>query len=124
MNPTQREKVPCKAVLAMPSGLIQSKMLAAELWSRLYVDVRAAIQAALLLNGGASVALLAFLGNLAIGQQTKGITGNFGTFKGAFVCFGIGVMLAASSNVVAFPIQNVALAHPKEPKAGLVADSD
>ena len=92
---------------------------AAERWSRLYVDVRAsygraAIQAALLLNGGASVALLAFLGNLAIAQQTKGITGNFGTFKGAFVCFGIGVMLAASSNVVAFLIQNVANAHPKE----------
>jgi hypothetical protein len=58
--------------------------------------------------------LLAFLGNLAIAQQTKGITGNFGTFKGAFVCFGIGVMLAASSNVVAFLIQNVAIAHPKE----------
>ena len=61
---------------------------AAERWSRLYVDVRAsygraAIQAALLLNGGPSVALLAFLGNLAIAQQTKGITGNFGTFKGA-----------------------------------------
>jgi hypothetical protein len=44
---------------------------AAERWSRLYVDVRAsygraAIQAALFLNGGASVALLAFLRNLAI----------------------------------------------------------
>src|SRR5215467_7051152 len=61
---------------------------AAEQWSRVYIDVRAsygraAIQAAILLNGGASVALLAFLGNLAIAQQTKGITGNFGTFKGA-----------------------------------------
>src|SRR5262249_3143313 len=90
---------------------------AAERWSRLYVDVRAsygraAIQAALLLNGGASVALLAFLGNLAIAQQTKGLTGNCGTFKGAFL--GIGVMLAGSSNVVAFLIQNVAIAHPKE----------
>jgi hypothetical protein len=92
---------------------------AVERWSRLYVDVRAsygraAIQAALLLNGGASVALLAFLGNLAIAQQTKGLTGNFVTFKDAFVCFGIGVMLAASSNVVAFLIQNVAIAHPKD----------
>jgi hypothetical protein len=47
---------------------------AAERWSRLYVDVRAsygraAIQAALFLNGGASVALLAFLGNLAIAAK-------------------------------------------------------
>src|SRR6516162_4213936 len=65
---------------------------AAERWSRLYVDVRASygrasIQAALLLNGGASVALLAFLGNLAIAHQTKGLTGTFMAFKGAFVCF-------------------------------------
>jgi hypothetical protein len=97
---------------------------ASERWSRLYVDVRAsygraAIQAALLLNGGASVALLAFLGNLAIAQQTKGITGNFVTVKEAFVCFGIGVMLAAGSNVVAFLIQNVAIAHPKDSEGRL-----
>ena len=61
---------------------------ASERWSRLYADVRAsygraAIEAAILLNGGASVALLAFLGNLAIVQQTKGITGNFVTFGAA-----------------------------------------
>jgi len=30
------------------------------------------------------------------------------------VCFGIGVMLAATSSVVAFLIQNAAIAHPKE----------
>ena len=90
-----------------------------ERWSRLYIDVRAgygraAIQAALFLNGGASVALLAFLGNLAIAHQARGVTGSYATFKAAFVCFGIGVMLAASSNVIAFLIQNVAIAHPKE----------
>ena len=83
---------------------------AAGRWSRLYVDVRAsygraAIQAAVLLNGGAC---------LAITQQTKGLTGNFVSFKGVFVCVGIGVMIAASSNVVAFLIQNVAIAHPKD----------
>ena len=101
---------------AKQSGSIDT---AAERWSRLYVDVRAsygraAIQAALLLNGAASVALLAFLGNLAIAQQTKGLAGNFVSFKEAFVCFGIGVMLAASSSVVDFLIQNVAIAHPKD----------
>jgi hypothetical protein len=32
------------------------------------------------------------------------------------MCFGIGVMLAASSNVIAFLIQSVAIVHPK--KAG------
>ena len=54
---------------------------ASERWSRLYADVRASYgQAAILLNGGASVALLAFLGNLAIAQQTKGVTGNFVAF--------------------------------------------
>jgi hypothetical protein len=92
---------------------------AAERWARLYVDVRAsygraAIQTALYLNGGASVALLALLGNLAIAHQTKGFTGNFGAFKDAFVCFGLGVMLAASSTVVAFLIQVAAIAHPSE----------
>jgi hypothetical protein len=90
---------------------------AEERWSRVYVDVRASygrasIQSALLLNGGASVALLAFLGNLAIAHQT--LTGNFVAFRSAFLCFGIGVMLAASSSVVAFLIQNVAIAHLKE----------
>jgi hypothetical protein len=92
---------------------------ATERWSRLYVDVRASygrasIQAALLLNGGASVALLAFLGNLAIAHETKGLTGSFVGFKAAFLCFGMGVMLAASSSVVAFLIQNVAIAHLKQ----------
>jgi hypothetical protein len=91
----------------------------AERWSRLYVDVRAsygraAINAALLLNGGASVALLACLGNLAIAHQTIGQTGNFHALKNAFLCFGTGVMLAALSSVVAFLIQNVAIAHPKQ----------
>jgi len=65
----------------------------------------ASIQSALLLNGGASIALLAFLGNLAIAQQNKGLMGSFLTLKESFVCFGVGVMLAASSNVVAFLIQ-------------------
>ena len=107
-------------VLVVQSGQIQSTVLRLGV----YVDVRAsygraAIQAAILLNGGASVALLAFLGNLAIAQQTKGITGNFATLKGAFVCFGIGVMLAACINVIAFLIQNVAIAHPKDAEGRL-----
>ncbi len=97
---------------------------AAERWSRLYVDVRASygrasIQSALLLNGGASVALLAFLGNLAIAHQTAGLTGNFVAFRGAFLCFGIGGMLAASSSVVAFLIQNVAIAHLQQAEGKL-----
>jgi hypothetical protein len=97
---------------------------AAERWSRLYMDVRASygrasIQSALLLNSGASVALLAFLGNLAIAHQTSGLTGNFVAFRGALLCFGIGVMLAASSSVVAFLIQNVAIAHLKEAEGNI-----
>jgi len=92
---------------------------AAERWSRLYADVRArygraSIQSALLLNGGASIALLAFLGNLAIAQQNKGITGSFLTLKESFVCFGVGVMLAASSNVVAFLIQIFSISRPDD----------
>src|SRR5262249_17636972 len=72
---------------------------AAERWSRLYADVRASygrasIQSALLLNGGASIALLAFLGNLAIGQQTKGFTGGIRNLKESFFCFWVGGTVA------------------------------
>jgi len=108
-----------------------------ERWSRLYADVRASygrasIQSALLLNGGASIALLAFLGNLAIAQQTRGLAGSFSTLKESFVCFGVGVVLAAGSNVVAFLIQIFSIAHPenaergtgRQLQAGLVASSD
>ena len=96
---------------------------AAERWSRLYADVRASygrasIQSALLLNGGASIALLAFLGNLAIAQQTKGLAGSFSTLKESFPCFGVGVMLAAGSNVVAFLIQIFSIAHPENAEGG------
>jgi hypothetical protein len=98
---------------------------AAERWSRLYADVRASygrasIQSALLLNGGASIALLAFLGNLAIAQQTKGLAGSFSTLKESFLCFGVGVMLAAGSNVVAFLIQIFSIAHPENAEGGTV----
>ena len=83
----------------MPSSLFQSKILrqsgglASMSMSAPAMDGRLSKQP--LLNGAASVALLAFLGNLAIAQQTKGLAGNLVTFKEAFVCFGIGVMLAA-----------------------------
>ena len=71
----------------MQSGLTQSKILLrngglASMPVRASYG-RATIQAAILLNGEASVALLAFLGNLAIAQQTKGVTGNFVTFGAA-----------------------------------------
>jgi hypothetical protein len=102
---------------------------AAERWSRLYADVRASygrasIQSALLLNGGASIALLAFLGNLAIAQQSKGLAGSFSTLKESFVCFGVGVMLAASSNVSLSSSRFFRLRIQKTLKAGLVASSD
>ena len=97
------------------SGSIQDT--AAERWSRLYVDVRAsygraAIQAALLLTGQ-------LLSRCSRFWQSRHCPANQGFrrelyFKEAFVCFGIGAMLAASSSVVDFLIQNVAIAHPKD----------
>jgi hypothetical protein len=101
------------------AGFNRTEDTPAERWSRLYADVRAgygraSIQSALLLNGGASIALLAFLGNLAIAQQSKGLVGSFSTLKESFVCFGVGVMLAAGSNVVAFLIQIFSIAHPND----------
>jgi len=104
----------------MATGISSAKRInliqdtAAQRWSRLYVDVRAsygraAIQSALLLNGGASVALLAFLGNLAIAQQTKGLSGNFISFEDAFV-FGL------NTRNIELPVGW----HPDNPKPGHV----
>jgi hypothetical protein len=60
-----------------------------------------------------SVALLAFLGNLAM-RPSQRRKRKLCDFQSRFVCFGIGVMLAASANVIALLVQNVAIAHPKE----------
>jgi len=116
---TYGERETAMASTMSRAGSNRTQDTPAERWSRLYADVRASygrasIQSALLLNGGASIALLAFLGNLAIAQQSKGLTGSFSTLKESFVCFGVGVMLAASSNVVAFLIQIFSIAHPND----------
>ena len=90
----------------------------AEQWYRLYVDVRAgygraAIQAALFLNRAlcrpASVSRQSRHRPPSQRRKRK-LCG----FQSCFVCFGIGVVLAASANVIALLIQNVAIAHPKE----------
>jgi hypothetical protein len=89
----------CRPALGMPKGLTQSEIL------RQNAGLASMWMSAQAVGGHpsnprflASVALLAFLGNLAIAQQTSGLTGNFVAFKDAFFCFGIGVMLAASSS--------------------------
>jgi len=78
---------------------------------RHYVEARAGygrggIQAAFFLNGGGAAALLAFFGNLAIANHTYVLTGHLGAIKAAFICLGIGVVLAATSNLAAFLTQN------------------
>ena len=123
-----KERGQCQA-RAAPSGPIQFTISSSEKWSYLYVNIRAAygrvaIQTAILLNGGASVALLAFLSNLAIAHQAKGVTGNYATFKTAFVCFVIGVMLAASGNVIAFLIRMSRSTIQARLKAGSAGRSD
>ena len=119
LSATYGERESAMASTMSRAGSNRAQDTPAERWSRLYADVRASygrasIQSALLLNGGASIALLAFLGNLAIAQQSKGLAGSFSTLKQSFVCFGAGVMLAASSNVVAFLIQIFSIAHPND----------
>jgi len=81
---------------------------------RHYVDIRAGygrsgIQSVFFLNGGGAAALLAFLGNLAIANHTYVLTGHLGAIKAAFICLGIGVVLAATSNLAAFLTQNAHL---------------
>ena len=76
----------------MATGISSAKRInliqdtAAQRWSRLYVDVRAsygraAIQSALLLNGGASVALLPFPGQSRHCPANKGLVGKFYKFR-------------------------------------------
>ena len=102
----------------MPAVCVSIQDTAAERLSRLYVDVRAsyglaAIQAALSSKRGSFCRLARGSGESRHCAANQGFSREL-CFKEAFVCFGIGVMLAASSSVVAFLIQNVAIAHPKD----------
>jgi len=76
-------------------------------WPRVFVELRfgmarSAIQGALVLNGGASAALMALVSNLAASGPDSKITANFVFVRLALQMFGIGVFLAASTFVVAY----------------------
>jgi hypothetical protein len=65
---------------------------------------RSAIQAALLLNGGASVALLLFLASL-LPSAPGGLPVNLVLLRGAFAIFGLGLFLAGVTFVNAYVAQ-------------------
>ena len=66
---------------------------------------RSAIQAALLLNGGGSVALLLFLPDLLPHPGTGGLPVNVVLLKWAFAIFGLGLFLAGMTFVNAYMAQ-------------------
>src|SRR6476659_2729860 len=77
----------------------------------LYIELRvglarSAIQAALLLNGGAAVALLLFLAHI-VGSPVDGPLANVLLIKWAFAVFGLGLFVASMTFVNAYVAQGV-----------------
>jgi hypothetical protein len=66
---------------------------------------RSAIQAALLLNGGALVALLLFLASLMSTSVPGGLAVNLVPLKWAFAIFGLGLFIASMTFVNAYVAQ-------------------
>jgi hypothetical protein len=66
---------------------------------------RSAIQAALLLNGGAIVALLLFLASLMSTPATGALAVNLVPLKWAFTIFGLGLFIAGMTFVNAYVAQ-------------------
>jgi hypothetical protein len=78
-------------------------------WQRLFMEqrshmARAGIHAALLLNGGAAVALLAFMGQLAGAGEVGHYTVNFAYIGTAFAAFGGGVLVASITYLLMYQI--------------------
>jgi hypothetical protein len=85
-------------------------------WQQLHANQRATmaqhgIQAAMLLNGGAAVAILALMGNLATAPSNPIV--DVGAIRWSLLAFGFGVFLAACTYAVGYLVHNV-FAHDPE----------
>jgi hypothetical protein len=68
---------------------------------------RAGIQAYLVLNGAAAIALLAFLGDLSTRGDTESrLVADLGLVKFALIAFALGVALSAGTYGIAFLVHN------------------
>lgn len=81
-------------------------------WQRLFMEqrshmARAGIHAALLLNGGAAVALLAFMGHLAGAPEHAAYRVDFVLIRYAFGTFGSGVFLATLTYLFMYQISSL-----------------
>jgi hypothetical protein len=74
----------------------------------------AGIQAAMLLNGGAAVAILALIGSLA-GAPSASIV-DVSTLKWSLLIFGFGVFTAACTYMIGFWAQDDLIRDPKSPR--------
>lgn len=63
-----------------------------EMFKSVLASGQAAIKSVMMINGGAAVAILAFMGHLATNAQSKQFVAHFGS---ALLCFAAGVLLAA-----------------------------
>ena len=75
----------------------------------------AGIQAAMLLNGGAAVAILALMGNLA--TSTRNPIVDVLAIKWSLLAFGFGAFLAAAAYFVGYLVQGALAREPENAKA-------
>ena len=87
-----------------------------ETWRQLHAGLRAemanaGIQAAMLLNGGAAVAILALMGSLATSPRNPVV--DVLAIKWSLLAFGVGAFLAAGVYFVGYLVQNSLASDPE-----------
>ncbi len=86
-----------------------------EAWRQLHAGLRAemanaGIQAAMLMNGGAAVAILALMGSLATSPHNPVV--DVLAIKWSLLAFGVGTFLAAGTYFVGYLVQNSLASDP------------
>ncbi|MGB7258805.1 MAG: hypothetical protein WBD48_12075 [Pseudolabrys sp.] len=81
-------------------------------WQQLFMEqrahmARAGVHASLLLNGGAAVALLAFMGHVAGASEGVRYQIEFALIRNAFIAFGVGVFLATATYIFTYFIASL-----------------
>ena len=102
----QSEGISAEKAAAIREKANQDRQFEADMSKELFKSVIAsgenALKAAMLINGGASVAFLAFLGNLMVKSQAL----KMGNFPKAMLCFVGGVLVAATATGLTYCAQH------------------
>src|SRR4051812_11172099 len=109
MDKPQVPKLPPEKVFdALPDERKHSQTVAADSAKLMFQSVISsgenAVKSAMLINGGASVAVLAFLGNL-MAKASLAPSLKLGEFPNAMLCFVFGVLVPALANGLIYSTQ-------------------